>query len=88
MEQKNDLIHHPDHYTWKGVECPTVIQLMTVGLMGVEAYYIGNIVKYLYRYPKKGTLLQDLRKAREYIDMLIGYFEAKEHDEDESPKRI
>lgn len=88
MEQKNDLIHHPDHYTWKGVECKTVIQLMTVGLMGVEAYYIGNIVKYLYRYPKKGTLLQDLRKAREYIDMLIGYFEAKEHDEDESPKRI
>lgn len=86
--ETSDMIHHPDHYTWKGVECKTVIQLMTVGLMGVEAYYIGNIVKYLYRYPKKGTLLQDLRKAREYIDMLIGYFEAKEHDEDESPKRI
>lgn len=51
--ETSDMIHHPDHYTWKGVECKTVIQLMTVGLMGVEAYYIGNIVKYLYRYPKK-----------------------------------
>ena len=29
-----DLIHHPDHYTWKGVECKKVIEIMTRGLSG------------------------------------------------------
>lgn len=33
--------------------------------------YIGNIVKYLYRYPAKGTPLKDLMKDRQYFDFLI-----------------
>lgn len=37
-----DEIHHPDHYTWKGTECKKVIELMTRGLSGVEAYYMGE----------------------------------------------
>lgn len=65
-----DAIHHPDHYTWKGTECKDIIQMMTAGLTGVEAYYMGNIIKYLYRYPRKGTLENDLRKAEEYIRFL------------------
>ena len=31
----------------------------------------GNVVKYITRYKHKGTPLDDLRKAREYIDFLI-----------------
>lgn len=65
-----DAIHHPDHYTWKGTECKDIIQMMTAGLSGVEAYYMGNIIKYLYRYPRKGTLESDLLKAEEYICFL------------------
>lgn len=65
-----DPIHHPDHYTWKGVECKTVIEIMTLGLPGAEAYYMGNIIKYLYRYPRKGTIETDLAKAEEYIHFL------------------
>lgn len=37
---KNDEIHHPDHYTWKGTECKKVIEIMTHGLSGAEAYYM------------------------------------------------
>lgn len=66
----SDEIHHPDHYTWKGVECKTVIEIMTLGLPGAEAYYMGNIIKYLYRYPRKGTIETDLAKAEEYIHFL------------------
>lgn len=66
----SDVIHHPDHYTWKGAECKDIIKTMTAGLEGFEAYCMGNIIKYLYRYPKKGALLQDIRKAEEYISML------------------
>lgn len=79
-----DEIHHPDHYTWKGVECKDVIETMVTGLSGIEAYYMGNIIKYLYRYPKKGTLETDLAKAAQYMEFLKEYFEKKEephHDE-------
>ena len=79
-----DEIHHPDHYTWKGVECKDVIETMTRGLSGIEAYYMGNIIKYLYRYPKKGTLETDLAKAAQYMAFLNEHFEKKEephHDE-------
>lgn len=75
--QMND-VQHPDHYTWKGVECKTVIETMTKGLDGQEAYYVGNVVKYLYRYPKKGTALKDLMKARQYLDFLITNQEVRE----------
>lgn len=47
---------------------------MTRGLSGAEAYYMGNIIKYLYRYPKKGTLLSDLAKAEEYTEFLRELF--------------
>lgn len=82
--ETSDMIHHPDHYTWKGTECKKVIELMTRGLSGAEAYYMGNIIKYLYRYPKKGTLLSDLSKAVEYTEFLRELFVKKEesgHDE-------
>ena len=42
--------------------------------------YIGNIVKYLYRYPAKGTPLKDLMKARQYLDFLITNEEVKEKE--------
>ena len=72
--ETSDMIHHPDHYTWKGTECKKVIELMTRGLSGAEAYYMGNIIKYLYRYPKKGTLISDLSKAVEYTELLRELF--------------
>ena len=55
---------------------------MTEVLTGIEAYYTGNIVKYLYRYPKKGTLVQDLRKAAQYVDFLLEHFEGMEENHD------
>uniref|UniRef100_UPI0025D09457 DUF3310 domain-containing protein n=1 Tax=uncultured Megasphaera sp. TaxID=165188 RepID=UPI0025D09457 len=48
-------------------------------LDGQGAYYVGNIIKYLYRYPKKGTALKDLMKARQYLDFLITSQEVKEN---------
>lgn len=72
--ETSDMIHHPDHYIWKGTECKKVIEIMTRGLSGAEAYYMGNIIKYLYRYPKKGTLISDLSKAVEYTEFLRELF--------------
>ncbi len=66
-----DDIKNPDHYTWRGRECEEIIGDITQGTEGKEAYYLGAVVKYLYRYPKKGTPLKDLQKAKQYIDMLM-----------------
>ena len=66
-----DDIKSPDHYTWRGRECEEIIGDITQGAEGKEAYYLGAVVKYLYRYPKKGTPLKDLQKAKQYIDMLM-----------------
>ena len=67
----NDMVNHPNHYTYKSKECKDIIEVMAEGLEGSQAYYIGAIIKYLYRFPKKNNPIQDLEKAKTYIDMII-----------------
>ena len=69
--ESTDEIKSPNHYTWRGKECEEIIGELIQGAEGKEAYYLGAVVKYLYRYPKKGTPLKDLQKAKQYIEMLI-----------------
>lgn len=62
----NDPINHPSHYTNhpSGVECITITEHLN--------FCIGNAVKYLWRAGLKGDALEDLQKARWYIDREIG----------------
>lgn len=59
---KPDLINHPPHYTShkSGVECIQVTEHMS--------FCLGNALKYIWRADEKGNALDDLRKARWYID--------------------
>lgn len=61
-------IEHPIHYEFRGRECADIIR----DFVSYPDYCIGNILKYLYRYPRKNGV-EDLYKARQYIDMLIGF---------------
>lgn len=61
----------PHHYKTKSMECKEVIAVMTEGLNGVDAYYMGNVLKYLYRYADKNGA-EDLDKAITYIGFLKG----------------
>lgn len=58
----NDPVNHPSHYTShpSGVECIQVTEHMS--------FNVGNAIKYLWRAGMKGAQLQDLEKARWYID--------------------
>ena len=58
------MVNHPDHYT-KGIETIEYINSWGMG------YVVGNIIKYITRYPYKYTPLKDLEKARWYLDYLI-----------------
>jgi hypothetical protein len=65
----HDTVDHPSHYTShpSGVECITVVEVMT--------FNVGNAIKYLWRAGLKGALVEDLRKARWYIDREINRLE-------------
>ncbi|GIP38326.1 hypothetical protein J31TS4_16060 [Paenibacillus sp. J31TS4] len=66
----NDPVNHPAHYTAGSVECIEAIEAATVGLLAGEAYNTGAAIKYLWRWKRKNGI-EDLRKARWYIDRLI-----------------
>jgi len=53
------------HYKHEQYETWDVIEDWGLG------YFDGNAVKYLSRWHRKGTPIEDLRKARHYIDKLI-----------------
>lgn len=66
----SDNVNHPAHYTQGGVECIDAIEAAVTGLQGIEAVCTGNAIKYLWRWKQKNGV-EDLEKARWYIDRLI-----------------
>lgn len=68
---ESDEVEHPAHYTRGGVECIDAIEAAVTGLEGVEAVLTGQVLKYLWRWRHKGRPLEDLRKARWYLDRLL-----------------
>jgi hypothetical protein len=61
----NDPVNHPKHYTNhpSGVECIEVTEHFN--------FNKGNAIKYIWRSSDKGKEVEDLRKARWYIDREI-----------------
>ena len=70
-EAPADVVNHPAHYTAGGVECIDAIAAATTGLEGIEAACTANAIKYLWRWKRKNGH-EDLRKARWYINHLLG----------------
>lgn len=66
-----DNVNRPKHYAGGKVECIDAIEVAVDGLVGIEAACTANAIKYLWRWKKKGGL-EDLRKARWYINRLLG----------------
>lgn len=70
-KEENNPVSHPNHYQSKsGLEVIDVIRAFTEDCDGIEGYYTGNILKYMCRWKKKNGL-EDLQKARQYLDWLI-----------------
>ena len=68
-----DIVNHPAHYKAGEIECIDALESMASGYKDpVQAGHAWNIVKYIWRSPLKGNELQDLEKARWYLDRLIG----------------
>ena len=64
-EWANDSIHKPKHYTEhpSGIECIQVTEHM--------GFNLGNAIKYIWRCDLKLDAIEDLKKAKWYIDREI-----------------
>jgi hypothetical protein len=71
--QKKDLVNHPNHYTKGGIEVHDFISAWNMD------FDTGNVIKYVTRAPYKGNKLQDLQKAKWYLDKLIERAEPSEN---------
>ena len=69
----NDNINHPKHYTTGKYEVIDIIEDKLTNEQ-FEGYLCGNIIKYIMRYRHKNGV-EDLKKARWYIDKLIKFKE-------------
>lgn len=73
--EEDVMVSHPPHYQSEtGMEVIDVIEAFTFDLKGIEATDTGNIIKYICRWKDKNGL-QDLKKARWYINHLINHLE-------------
>lgn len=61
----SDKINHPRHYTAGSIEVYDFIEAWNLD------FTIGNVVKYVTRAPYKGTQLEDLKKAKWYLEKAI-----------------
>lgn len=61
----NNVIDHPSHYNRGKIEVIDFIE--DQGL----SFHLGNVIKYIARAGSKGDKLEDLKKARWYLDRYI-----------------
>lgn len=72
----DDPVNHPAHYTQGGIECIDAIDAAVAFLPADEAVCVANVIKYVWRYRCK-TPVESLKKARWYLDRLIGKMETR-----------
>lgn len=67
---KNDVVNHPSHYTEGCIECIDAIKA-SMSSEAFTGYLKGNAMKYIWRYEKKGKSIEDLSKAKWYVNRLL-----------------
>lgn len=66
QKEVTDNVNHPPHYKVGGIEVIDFIESKKFN------YNLGNVIKYVSRADHKGNRLEDLKKARWYLDREIG----------------
>lgn len=74
-DKKPEMVDHPKHY---GGDVPYEVIKVLRAWLSPEAFrgwLLGTIIKYLPRAEHKGHMVEDLKKARWYLDYFIKYLE-------------
>lgn len=74
---EHDPVNHPRHYNShpSGIECIVIAEHFD--------FCLGNAIKYIWRASEKGDVIENLRKARWYLDREIERLEGeiRRHEE-------
>ena len=62
---KKDMVHHPAHYCYSEYEPKDVIRAWGLN------FNLGSAVKYIARAGRKDDILQELNKAKQFIEFEI-----------------
>jgi hypothetical protein len=76
---KPDPVNRPAHYTSGGIECIDAMQT-AFGAEAVKDFCLCNAFKYLWRHRSKNGV-EDLKKARWYLNRLITAMEEQKNDD-------
>lgn len=69
----SDAVNHPKHYSHpSGIEAIDIVEQL--------GFTLGNAVKYLWRVGRKGDAVEDLKKARWYLERLVNESTTPEPD--------
>lgn len=74
QQAEPDMVNHPPHYNQGKIEVIEFIE--DVLKANFVDYVVGNVIKYVSRHRYKNGL-QDLKKARWYLDRAIKYLEVQ-----------
>ena len=74
-KKMNDNVNHPSHYCGKIETIDFIEDKLGAGFV---PYCLGNVIKYISRYDKKGKPLEDLKKAAKYLEWAINKVEKNE----------
>lgn len=78
----NGPINHPAHYTSSPAKCAGCARpIECIDVTEHMGFARGNAVKYLWRAGRKGSELEDLRKAQWYIAREIARLERAERED-------
>lgn len=66
----DDMINSPPHYTRGGIECVDAIRAALTP-EEFRGWLKGNVLKYLWRGPHKGSEAQDYGKGEWYLKRLL-----------------
>jgi hypothetical protein len=72
-----ELVDSPAHYNVGSIEAIDAIE-SSMNFDETVGYLKGSTLKYLFRYRYKGRSLEDLKKARWYLNRLIDKWEIKD----------
>lgn len=67
----SDVVNHPPHYCTGAIDVIDFIEDKEL------PYHLGNVVKYVARHEHKGRPIEDLKKARWYLDRYINKLECE-----------
>lgn len=73
---ESDVIHHPAHYCYSKYEPKDVIRAWGLN------FNLGSAVKYIARAGRKDDIVQELEKAKQFIDFEIEAIKAERSGND------